>query len=94
MYPTRIAHERAEPSRSRRPARGDSPGALPQPGLRLPGVASRGRQRPVHLLDAPEVLVLAFAPALIAIPVIAIQSTCVWPAGLSAEPISKEEPHG
>ena len=83
------------PTSSRTPTRRHSPGALPQPGLRLLGIASIGVGSGLYNSSLPpEILILAFAPAVIAILVIAVHSTFAGPAGASAEATSEEERHG
>ena len=95
MHAARIARDQAQPSTSRNLTRGHSPEALPQPGLRLLGIASIGVGSGLFNSSMPpEILVLAFAPAVIAILVIAVQSTFARPAGTSAESSSEEDHHG
>ena len=65
---------------------------MPQPGLRLLGIASIGVGSGLFNASMPpEILVLAFAPAVIAVVVIAVQSTFARPAGPPAESMSEED---
>jgi hypothetical protein len=65
-----------------RPA--DPPAELPQPGLRLMGIASLGLGAGLYSAEAPLlVLVLAFVPALVAMAVIAVRSSFAGSAAAS-----------
>lgn len=71
-----------------------SPGTLPQPGLRLMGVASIGVGSGLFGASASvEVLALAFAPALIALIAVAVQSTFVRPLTGLTEDSAQEAAH-
>jgi hypothetical protein len=95
MDAARTANGRAQPLGTRRSTDRHSPDAMPQPGLRLLGLASIGVGSGLFNSSMPpEVLVLAFAPAVLAILVIAVQSTFAKSAVPSAELISDEERHG
>jgi len=86
MYPTRIAQ--AEPYRPGQAAGDDSRSALPQPMLRLMGAASIGIGAGLFSVSAPaQVLLLTFAPAMVAIVLITVQSIRAIP-----EPTPIDEP--
>lgn len=75
-------------TRHQAPGRGrlGTPAALPQPGLRLMGVASLGLGAGLYSAEAPlPVLVLAFVPALVAMMVIAVRSSVAGPVAARAE---------
>lgn len=62
----------------------DPPVELPQPGLRLMGIASLGLGAGLYSAEAPVlVLVLAFVPALVAMAVIAVRSSSAGSAAAS-----------
>jgi hypothetical protein len=94
MYTSRVAGYR-QPAQSSQPE--DRPSsALPQPLLRLTAMASIGVGAGLFSASAPtEVLILTFAPALIAMVVIAVQSIFMAPEPSPvAEEVSGEVSHG
>lgn len=64
----------------------DRASKLPQPGLRLVGIASLGVGTGLFSASTPpEVLAVAFAPAVVALVVVALRSTFAGPASTGAE---------
>ena len=94
MYPTRIAEYRQAAANARQ-TEGPSPPALPQPLMRLTAMASIGIGAGLFSASAPtEVLVLTFAPALIAMAVIAVKSIVDMPETALIDEIPTEVSHG
>jgi hypothetical protein len=94
MYPTRVAGYRQSAPNTRQ-VEGSSPSALPQPLMRLTAMASIGIGAGLFSASAPtEVLVLTFAPALIAVVVIAVKSIVDMPETALVDEIPPEVSHG
>jgi hypothetical protein len=93
MYPTRVAGYRQPSTQSLPEDRSSS--ALPQPLIRLAAMASIGVGAGLFSASAPtEVLILTFAPALIAIVVIAVQSISGMPEPAEVDDVPTEVSHG
>ena len=94
MYPTQVAGYRQTAANARR-SEGPAPSALPQPLMRLTAMASIGIGAGLFSASAPaEVLVLTFAPALIALVVITVKSIVDMPETAPLDEIPTEVPHG
>ena len=94
MYPTRVAGYRQTAAAARR-TEDPAPSTLPQPFMRLTAMASIGIGAGLFSASAPtEILVLTFAPALIAMVVIAVRSIVDTPETAPANEIPSEVSHG
>lgn len=94
MYPARATAYRQPAARSRQPE-DPTRSALPQPLMRLTAMASIGVGAGLFSASAPtEVLILTFAPALIAMVVIAVQSIVEIPKTAQVDEVPAEVSHG
>lgn len=94
MYPMQVAGNQHRRSRPVEPHRSPS-SALPQPLLRLTAMGSIGIGAGLFSASAPtEVLILTFAPALVAMAVIAVQSIFGMPEPAPVEEVPTEVTHG